>query len=530
MNKAYSRINNGKGWENHPSDKTALNEQNLNHMEIGIDEIDNRVITLDNTKATKIEVSPLFKEVAYDERTGIITFTRKNGATVTIDTPMEKIALNIYYDPVTEMLALPLIDGTQMQVDLSRLITEYEFLDSDTIAFSVGVDGKVSAIVKEGSIQEKHLRPDYLANIRSEVSKAQTASRNAAAAATEAGSNATLSKSWAVGDTGTRPGENTDNSKYYYQQSKSIYDNFSQAGTVTGVKGNAETTYRTGNVNLTAANVGAVNKGGDTIPGRLKFINSADLRFITPDVTTGDHARGMSFIDKSDTKIWGGIGVLGRAGEPQYIYIGAGTPHPWEPSNGLCISDTYIKWKNSNLVTENSGTAKEATKATQDGNGNVITSTYLPLSGGTITGNLRLKGSGNYGNTINFGDRDFVHISEPTDDHLEIKGSGINFVTAYERNEKFTLNGKKIALAESIPNIQHGTRTISLAANTLTEFSISFEKSFSSIPNVVFTPRHNSASGTDMHKLKTITTSGFTGQMIVSGGGTYAIEWIAIGS
>ena len=30
-----------------------------------------------------------------------------------------------------------------------------------------------------------------------------------------------------------------------------------------------------------------------------------------------------------------------------------------------------------------------ATKATQDGNGNVITSTYLPLSGGTMTGNLQ---------------------------------------------------------------------------------------------------------------------------------------------
>ncbi len=88
----------------------------------------------------------------------------------------------------------------------------------------------------------------------------------------------------------------------------------------------------------------------------------------------------MTFIEKSDTKIWGGIGVLGRAGEPQYIYIGAGTPYPWEPGNGLCISDTYIKWKKSNLVTENSGTAKEAVKATQDGNGNNIVNTYAKKS------------------------------------------------------------------------------------------------------------------------------------------------------
>lgn len=34
---------------------------------------------------------------------------------------------------------------------------------------------------------------------------------------------------------------------------------------VTGVKGNAESTYRTGDVNLTPANIGAVSKGGDTM-------------------------------------------------------------------------------------------------------------------------------------------------------------------------------------------------------------------------------------------------------------------------
>ena len=37
-----------------------------------------------------------------------------------------------------------------------------------------------------------------------------------------------------------------------------------------------------------------------------------------------------------------------------------------------------------------SGNATTATKATQDGNGNIITSTYLPLSGGTINGNLKI--------------------------------------------------------------------------------------------------------------------------------------------
>lgn len=41
-------------------------------------------------------------------------------------------------------------------------------------------------------------------------------------------------------------------------------------------------------------------------------------------------------------------------------------------------------------MTDISGNAATATKATQDGNGNTISSTYLPLSGGTMTGNINM--------------------------------------------------------------------------------------------------------------------------------------------
>lgn len=51
---------------------------------------------------------------------------------------------------------------------------------------------------------------------------------------------------------------------------KEIVDGLN-AGKVTGVKGNAESAYRTGNVDLTPANIGAVNKAGDTMTGRLEI-------------------------------------------------------------------------------------------------------------------------------------------------------------------------------------------------------------------------------------------------------------------
>ena len=68
----------------------------------------------------------------------------------------------------------------------------------------------------------------------------------------------------------------------------------------------------------------------------------------------------------------------------------------------------------------------------------------LPVSGGTLTGNLTIKGSSNYGTKINLGDGDYVHIAEPTDDCLEIKAKKINFVTSATTDDKFTLNGEPI--------------------------------------------------------------------------------------
>lgn len=71
----------------------------------------------------------------------------------------------------------------------------------------------------------------------------------------------------------------------------------------------------------------------------------------------------------------------------------------------------------------------------------IVTGKYLPLAGGTITGNLAINGTtttnnivlnkaGNFGNKINFGDGDYVYLKEESDDSLTIYGS-----------KKISLNG-----------------------------------------------------------------------------------------
>lgn len=189
MQKIYSRIN----WENFPSEKTAVNESNLNKMDLAIDNLDDRVVAMDASKVDLTRANELVKEILWDESNGTLTVIKMNGSRAVIDTKLEKLAVNFTYNPQTQQLVITLDDGTVQNVDLSALITQYEFLDSDTIAFEI-TDGKVKAIVKNGSITEDKLQPNFLADIKVESAKAVNSATNAKSSETNAAKSATDAK------------------------------------------------------------------------------------------------------------------------------------------------------------------------------------------------------------------------------------------------------------------------------------------------------------------------------------------------
>lgn len=209
-------------WENRPSDKTPLNESHLNRQNRAIDIIDDRVIVLDTTKFDKTDAQGLIKSLTLNPANGVFTITYYNGSTATIDTLLEKLAVNFDFDEATQRMIVYLSDGTEKYIDLSAFITPIEFIDSSTMDFQLLENGKVTAIVKEGSIEEKHLRPNYLADIKIESAKAES-SRDAAAQSAENSNNyADLSKSYAVGTNGqVRPNDAEDNAKKYSEKSES---------------------------------------------------------------------------------------------------------------------------------------------------------------------------------------------------------------------------------------------------------------------------------------------------------------------
>lgn len=175
MVKAHNPIN----WQNEPSRNTPINEANLNKMDSTIGILDDRIIEQDTIKLDKSTANTMVKDISFNEGNGIFTVTLLNGSTKTLDTKLEKIATNFKYDYSTQTLILTLIDGTTQSIDMSTLVTQYEFTDSATLDFSVGSDGKITATIKSGSITGDMLQPNYLADIRVETAKSQQSMANA---------------------------------------------------------------------------------------------------------------------------------------------------------------------------------------------------------------------------------------------------------------------------------------------------------------------------------------------------------------
>lgn len=211
LNKVYTRIS----WEDYPSENTDLDAYNLNQMDSAIDALDNRIILQDALKVDKSAINGNIADWTMDETTGVITITKYNGEKVIFDLNIEKIPVCFSMSD-DGIITMTTEDGTQFTADIGSMIPVLTFEDSSTIAVSVTGTGKnktYSFSIKTGSVTDDMLQPNYLADIRVE-------SANASAYAQSANAKSVLAESYAVGGTGTREGEDTDNAKYYMEQAK----------------------------------------------------------------------------------------------------------------------------------------------------------------------------------------------------------------------------------------------------------------------------------------------------------------------
>lgn len=250
-------------WRDKPSIESPINSVNLNHIESGINELDNRIVVLSQDKAEKAQLANVFIDFEFDENSGVMTFTRFDGSKVEKDTAMEKIALNCYLEG--DNFVLELADGSKQTVSLAKFIDTYTFKSTDIIRMSV--NGKeVSADIPDGAIPLEKLEATVMSAIRQYVLDAQTAKGVAEqAAGTAQGwaiggesfekNNAKYfsgqSKRYAVG--GVEEGDETDNAQYYCEEARKAAE---QAAGSVGFDGTAASVSAVDTHNLTGAGAG----------------------------------------------------------------------------------------------------------------------------------------------------------------------------------------------------------------------------------------------------------------------------------
>lgn len=184
-----------------------------------------------NTLVTA-ETKDLVKSVAVDINTGVITVTKKDGTATTIDTAIEKIpaTFSLENDDATGKASLVITnqDGSVTKTDVSNLLNHYTFDNTGLINFTAVKSGDgyhITAVVNDASIGMAQLNAevtDYINGVKAAVAlseaNAKTSETNAKTSETNASSSASKSQSYAVGGTGTRTGEDSDNAKYYAEQ------------------------------------------------------------------------------------------------------------------------------------------------------------------------------------------------------------------------------------------------------------------------------------------------------------------------
>ena len=287
-------------------------------------------------------------------------------STQTIDLPLESVVVSGSYDADTKEVALTLQNGSEVRFSVADLV--------DGLASQSALDAEVQARQQADTTLQNNINAEATARQQADTALGQRIDDL----------NAT-DIALSVADL---------NATNVADGMEELVENISQitgGGVVTGVKGNAETTYRTGQVNLTPANIGAA-----TSTALQNVING------TTPVAKAENATNATHATSADSAT-------------------------------------------------NATNATNATKATQDAQGNVISTTYAKTSelgynavlyttAQTLTEEQKAQARANIGVDSGGGGKDIANATVTLGASLTFNGS------AQEQTiTSVTLNGDTLA-------------------------------------------------------------------------------------
>ena len=362
--------------------------------------IDDRYTKSQSDANLKNKTDPLIKSVGLDPQTGIWTFTKENDQTVTVDTNLEKIALDAKLDPETKEFVLTLADGTEQRVSLSSFVRFLEFVGSDEIAFTT-TGNTVKAGIKSGSIAEDKLNPALFSRLDTAVStaessaanaqtyaqKAQTQATNAAGSAVDAGIDAHNAETWTeggqlMGEGGTLLPEHTTGAKEYAQMAQN------SAGQAASSAANADTSKNAAAESAAAAARSAEEAASAAGGGVTSFNGRGGA--VKPQ--EGDYTAEMvGAIDQSEKGRAGGVASLDADGKvpagqlPEMNYDPAGSAQTVQQALNTHAANKTVHVTDAERQSWNSKAAGNHTHTAQQVGA-------LPLSGGDMKGQIRMGG------------------------------------------------------------------------------------------------------------------------------------------
>ena len=197
-----------------------------------VDDLSDRYTKELTEKRLSEETNSLIESITFDSTDGSFKITTKDGNVKTIDTDLEKIPAKLTLETEGDVTYLVITnqDGSTTKTDVTRLLNVYTFTDGSTITFTENPQYKVTAEVAQNSIKKEHFNSEvtaYLEGLETSAKNSATAAAaseaNSEKSAVNSSSFMTQSQSYAIGGTGTRTGEDTDNAKYYSEQSNKDY-------------------------------------------------------------------------------------------------------------------------------------------------------------------------------------------------------------------------------------------------------------------------------------------------------------------
>lgn len=349
---------------------------------------------------------------------------------------LEKIPANFGFSEDGKKLVITNQDGSKYETDVTSLINLYNFNDSATIDFTAS-GYEITATINAGSIKDTMLDSALITQLQGYVSSASasavsansskvsaesardiavnakesalssanvattkaseasayasqtsTDAQEASAYASSANTSkinaegfATNSKSWAIGGTNTRTGEDTDNAKYYAQQAQSIADGSGYMTKLiydkddTGIVDNSK--MLNGHEDTYFAKEAEVFKkdGSVQMTGVLKTVGS------TPITPTRQIDMGENSIYSRDSQaVYLTVNCYHDGTDWRYKEDGTAMCYTISAEYGMSIvnigesglKDSVIQWTINNVLTDKTG---------------------LPLTGGIINGNITLNTS-----------------------------------------------------------------------------------------------------------------------------------------